>query len=81
MTNDEIRSTIVDWFVSNRCIDSKDVRTDTNFFAAGLIDSLALIELVEHLEHAFSIRFSNDEFQNREFSTIDGLTKIIAKKL
>ena len=51
-----------------------------NYFENGWIDSLKFIELITQIEEKFGIRFSNDEFLDRKFSTIEGLTKIIERK-
>ena len=51
---------------------------DENFFEAGWIDLLGIIELIEDVETEFGIRFSARYFQDRTFPTINGLAKIIA---
>ena len=48
-----------------------------NYFEVGLIDSFGIIELIEAIESEFNINFKEDNFQDRRFSTIQGLAKII----
>ncbi len=48
-----------------------------NYFEAKLIDSLQLIELIEWAEARFKVKFSEDDFQDRQFSTVAGLAGII----
>jgi len=55
-------------------------KINENYFEKGWIDSLKFIDLITQIEEEFSIRFSNDEFQDRKFSTIEGLAKIIERK-
>ena len=53
---------------------------DRNFFAEGIIDSFAVIELIECIEAHFGIRFAETDFQDRRFVTITGLSEIIGEK-
>ena len=50
---------------------------ETNYFEAGLIDSLGVIELIADVEEHFGIAFDEGHFQDRRFSTIGGLGEII----
>jgi len=52
-----------------------------NYFLKGWIDSLKFIELISDIENEFQISFSNNEFQDRTFSTVEGLIKIIEDKI
>ena len=52
---------------------------DANYFDAGLIDSFGVIELVEEVESVFGIRLSEQDFQDRRFSTITGLIEMIGE--
>ena len=54
---------------------------DENYFDAGAIDSLGIIELIEDLENTFSIEFTQTDFQDRRFVNIAGLTAIIKEKI
>lgn len=69
---------IVDWFISHgiereALLDSMD----ENFFEKEFIDSFAFIRLISDIEEHFNIVFNNDQFQDRDFSTIKGLGKHI----
>ena len=50
---------------------------DTNYFQAGLIDSLGVIELIADVEQHFGITFDESHFQDRRFATVGGLGEII----
>lgn len=50
---------------------------ETNYFEAGWIDSLGIIELVTDLEVHFGLRFEERHFQDRRFATINGLALIV----
>lgn len=53
---------------------------EQNYFELGAIDSFRAIELIEDIETHFSIRFTEQDFQDRRFGTIKGLAKIIGEK-
>ena len=73
---------LIRWFEKNSLSNEINVKdsVNQNYFENGWIDSLKFIDLVTQIEEEFSIRFSNDEFQDRKFSTIEGLAKIIEEK-
>lgn len=77
-----IKRWIIDWIVKNSSI-SKDIletKLSDNYLEEGWIDSLQFVSFVTEIEDKFNIKFLNEEFQNPEFSTIIGLSKIIEKK-
>ena len=73
---------LIRWFEKNSLSNEINVKdsVNQNYFENGWIDSLKFIDLVTQIEEEFSIRFSNDEFQDRKFSTIEGLARIIEGK-
>lgn len=73
---------LINWFEKNSLSSNANIKNnlEQNYFENGWIDSLKFIELVTQIEEEFCIRFSNDEFQSRKFSTIEGLTNIIERK-
>jgi len=74
---------IINWFVNNSNLDKKEIKekSHTSYLENGWIDSFKFINFISDIEEHFGITFSNDEFQNRSFSTIDGLMKIIQSKI
>ena len=50
-----------------------------DFFAAGIIDSLAVVQLVADIEAAFGIRFEDRHYQDPRFSTVGGLAELISE--
>jgi acyl carrier protein len=79
----EIQNWITDWFAENTLIE-RDVLLSglkSNYFENGWIDSMKFISFLTDLEQQFRIEFSGGDFEDRNFSTISGLTKIIEAKL
>lgn len=69
---------LINWFARHAphiTLSPKD-----NFFSAGTIDSLGVIELIEEMEQTFSVRFSQDDFQDQRFSSVDGLVEMLKEK-
>lgn len=79
----QVEDTVVQWFVSHTSLKEDEILKMLNesYFEKGWIDSLAFISFVNDMEQQFGIRFSNNEFQGRSFSTITGVTKVIEEKL
>ena len=66
---------LIDYFSKKGTI--PDNIESVNYFEAGLIDSLGVVILIEELETEFEIRFNEEHFQDRRFSTLKGLSDII----
>ena len=72
----ECESWIEAWF-KRRAGNGALFQASTNYFEAGLIDSLGVMDLVLEAEAHFGIRFNERNFQDRRFATIGGLADII----
>jgi len=79
----DIQNWIINWFIENTDLQESDIEKNLreNYLEIGWIDSLKFISFINDLEKKFQIHFSNESFQNREFSTISGLAKIISEIL
>lgn len=75
----EVAQWLVAWFDARATIpnDGIEDRLRTNYFEAGLIDSLGVVELIADTEEHFGIRFSERDFQDRRFATIGGLSELV----
>lgn len=82
LTNDvQIKKFLKNWFEnkSKTKINKKDLKKD--YFIEEWIDSFEIINLIEDLQDKFYIEFNDKDFQHNNFSNIDGLSKIILKKM
>jgi acyl carrier protein len=79
----DIKNFLINWFELNSDISTKELEENlgANYFEEGWLDSFRFITLITDLEEKFAIEFNHDEFQNRNFSTIEGLIRIISEKL
>ena len=65
------------WFTARN--GTRPVDIENNYFEAGLIDSMAVVELILEIEKKFGMRFKERHFQDRRFATIKGLADIIGE--
>ncbi|MBI4679321.1 MAG: hypothetical protein HY748_17235 [Elusimicrobia bacterium] len=81
MTPPDVRPWLVAWFERKGQVagSTLEEKIQTDYFAAGLIDSLGVVSLIADVEGAFSIRFSDRHYQERRFSTIGGLAEIVSE--
>ena len=77
----QIEQWLVTWFSEKRPSPEGDLDAirSLDFFAAGMIDSFGMVELVIEIEAEFGFQFSAEQFQDRRFPTISGLTQIITE--
>jgi acyl carrier protein len=74
----DYRTWLIDWFKQRQ--PELTLADEDNYFEAGAIDSLGVIELIEDIENAFQLRFSAEDFQDRRFPSIAGLVQLLSEK-
>ena len=79
--NVDVKTWLAEWFKENTDLEEGEIGVHDNYFEKGWIDSFQFISFITDIEEKFDVHFSNDEFQNRDFSTIDGLSEIILRRL
>lgn len=79
----DVETWITNWFERNTDLKKSEIAENTsgNYLEKGWIDSFKFISFISDIERDFDIHFSNDEFQDRTFATITGLSKIICKRI
>lgn len=72
---------VIKWFAVHGTSESEmQDHLNENFFDLGYIDSFAFITLISDIEDEFGVSFDNDRFQERAFSTIQGLAKALEEE-
>lgn len=56
------------------------VNPDTSLLASGLVDSLGMLQLTEHLSSTFDITFDDDDFTLENFETAGQIASLVHKK-
>lgn len=71
---------LLDWFQARGTVPGDDLEGQlaTNYFDAGLVESIDVFDLVEDVETHFGIRLDDAHFQDPAFGTIGGLAGIVA---
>lgn len=53
---------------------------DTDLMQAGILDSLALIQLLVHLEERFAVKISLDEIEISDLRSISSIARLVASQ-
>ncbi len=77
----EAKTWIIQWMSNNCGVSQEEISKNTavNFFDQEYIDSFAFIMFIGEIEEVFGVTFDNEQFEDRAFSTIDGLAQCIEK--
>lgn len=86
-TVEESRSQVEDWLTSWFVARSKigrdaveiaaDALRNTDYFDAGWLTSMEVVEFVTEIEQQFAMQFSDHDLQDLRFVTINGLAELI----
>ncbi len=60
--------------------DGIDLQHDDNLIDTGILDSLAMVKLVNHLEQDYGIEVGADEMTPENFASIDAIARLIAAR-
>ena len=61
--------------------DIKDIPLDKSLLTEGILDSFAIIELVEFIEVNWSIKIEDDDFTSEKMGSINKMVKLISEKI
>jgi acyl carrier protein len=56
------------------------IEADSTLITNGLIDSMALLDLISALEDEFSMRFSNEEMIPENFDSVAAIARLVEAK-
>lgn len=77
---------LIHWFVSrgkigrNALDKQQDALCKRDYFEAGWLSSMEVVEFVTEIEQEFAMQFSDRDLQDPRFVTIEGLTELIADR-
>jgi acyl carrier protein len=83
-TGEELRAQVqhwlTDWFVSrSKTGKPTSVLLNVDYFEAGWLTSMEVVEFVTEVEQTFGMQFSDRDLQDPRFVTIAGLTELIVE--
>jgi acyl carrier protein len=75
----QVKQWLTGWFAARAKIgkSSPDAVQDVDYFEAGWLTSMEVVEFVTEIEHQFGMQFSDRDLQDQRFVTIAGLTELI----
>lgn len=83
MADNDPSAFILSWFEARGPVPGASAaeKLKIDYFDAGLIDSLTVVELVAVIEEKYGVRFTDAHFQERRFATIGGVAEITRELL
>ena len=78
MDIETISNKLKDWFEKHS---GEIPENSEDFFVSEFVDSFSIVKLVFFCENEFKIKFESQDFQKKEFKTLEGLVNIISKKV
>ncbi|MBN1307996.1 MAG: acyl carrier protein [Chitinispirillaceae bacterium] len=75
--HDQIRKYIVDNFLFG---DAGKLTDSTSLLGAGIIDSTAILEIVQFIEKKFTINVNDDELLPENLDSVNSITAFITRK-
>jgi acyl carrier protein len=78
----QVQTWLRDWF-ERRAKIGKPQRgslLDIDYFEAGWLTSMEVVEFITEIEQQFGMQFSDDDMQDPRFVTIAGLTELILER-
>jgi len=76
--NTELHDTLTSLFASK--LNIQVPTPDTDLLGTGMLDSLALVDLLMHLEQEFNIQISLDSLEIDTFRSIESIAEFIANQ-
>jgi acyl carrier protein len=78
---EEVQNWLRDWFRTRGKIGGLATpQTDIDYFEAGWLTSMEVVEFVTEIESQFDFQFSDEDMQDPRFVTIAGLTDLILER-
>jgi len=81
VTEQDVAAAVEEFARREFSIKPSDRRFDrqVDLFEDGYVDSIGVIELIQFLERTFAIEIPEADLFSPEFSTIDGIAKIVVR--
>jgi acyl carrier protein len=78
----DVKGTVLTFLSSKNHIpgDTEAEELACDYLAAGVLDSMGIVEMVTEFEDIFGIRFSPEDMQSDEFRTVGGLIGIVERR-
>ena len=83
MEHDQIVAELLDYIYDANPLaeDSRPLPHDESLHELGILDSFAVVELVEHIENRWSIRIYDTDITKERFGSVNKMARVIGEKL
>ncbi|MBS2533105.1 acyl carrier protein [Catenulispora sp. NF23] len=78
VTADEARSVVLDYL--ERFLDDVEGIDDTPLITGGLLDSLVVVQLIDHLQQSFDIAVADEDLELSNFDSVNAIVGLVARK-
>ena len=77
-----VRKWLIDWFSNHSSLSASEleVASKDDYLKRGIIDSFAFVTLISDIDDEYDITFTNEDFLEPRFSSIDGLAAMISER-
>ena len=78
----EIKEWLIDWFCNHSSLSAAELEAASkdDYLKKGIIDSFSFVMLISDIDDEFDIAFTNEDFLDPRFTSIDGLTEMIQER-
>jgi acyl carrier protein len=82
VSNTQIEDWVTAWFVRRSKISQQEAAhvRHIDYFDAGWLTSMEVVELVTEIEQQFGIQFSDRDVQDQRFVTIGGMGELVTER-
>ena len=70
-------STKIREYIQKEIANGREVSPDESLLAAGVLDSLAVVKLVAHIEDEFDVEIPDSDFDPDNFESVATITELI----
>jgi D-alanine--poly(phosphoribitol) ligase subunit 2 len=70
--NDQLRD-----YIQREIANGREVSDDESLLEAGILDSLAIVKLVAHIEDEFGVEIPDSDFDPDNFESISAIVKLL----
>lgn len=80
MSKQDVRNFLIDFIQRSHSLPKDDEIDSIDLFAAGYVDSMAVIRLVVELESMFDVRIEEEDIVSAAFKTVAGIANLVEQK-
>ena len=76
----DVEEELQEYIVRNHLPDGERLQDGENLIASGILDSLGIAKLTEHLSERYGVSLGAEDFVLSNFSTLEGLAALVRRK-